>query len=145
MNSKYAYVYPLKNKDSKAIIDAFKKFINSEKNIKVLECDKGSEFISKAFKDFIKKNNINLLLFDKNISPNATSIVERFNGTIRGKIDNYLATYDTKKYIDVLDKLVSNYNNSKSQATKYKPSEVDEKIEEKLYIEKGIKKQKILK
>ena len=29
-------------------------------------------------------------------------IVERFNRTIRTKIDNYIKEYDTHKYIDVL-------------------------------------------
>lgn len=39
-------------------------------------------------------------------------IIERFNKTIRGRIDKYLKLNKTKRYIDVLQDLVDNYNNS---------------------------------
>jgi len=38
--------------------------------------------------------------------------VERFNKTIRDKINLYLYSKKTKKYIDVLQDLVYNYNNT---------------------------------
>ena len=142
MNSKYSYVYPLKNKNTDSIINAMKQFINEQKNIKIIECDKGSEFISQRFKDLCNENNIQLLIFDKASSPNAMAIIERYNRTIRSKIDTYMKSYDTKKYIDVLDKLVKNYNSTKSYATNYKPIEVDDKIENHLFIEKTFKKKR---
>ena len=92
----------------------------------------------------LNENNIKLFLIDKTISPNGTSIIERFNGTIRSKIDKYLKAFKTNKFIDVLDKLVKNYNSSISQATGYAPKDVDEKIEQDLYIQKSIKKLNIL-
>jgi hypothetical protein len=58
MNSKYAYVYPLKNKKTETIITAMKKFIDEEKNIKIIETDAGSEFISAKFKELLNNNNI---------------------------------------------------------------------------------------
>ena len=58
--------------------------------------------------------NIELFIFDKNISPNSTAIIERFNRTLRAKIDKYMSAYKTNNYISVLDKLVKNYNNSVS-------------------------------
>jgi hypothetical protein len=54
----------------------------------------------------LEDNNIKLYLIDKNISPNGTSIIERYNLTLRNKIDKYLKAYKTNKFIDVLDKLV---------------------------------------
>jgi len=50
------------------------------------------------------------------------------------KIDKYLKAYKTNKFIDVLDKLIKNYNNSKSQATNYRPIDVNQEIENNLYI-----------
>ena len=50
----------------------------------------------------MKDNNIKTITFDHALSPNATMIIERFNRTLRGKIDKYMTTYKTKKYIDVL-------------------------------------------
>ncbi len=55
---------------------------------------------------------INLIVFDKFISPNVTMIVKRFNRTIRDKITQYMDSYDTHNYTNVIDKLTKNYNNS---------------------------------
>ena len=146
INSKYAYVYPLKNKEGDTILQAFKQFLNNDVKDKVIniECDKGSEFINKKFQKLLEDNNIKLYLIDKNISPNGTAIIERFNLTLRNKIDKYLSAYKTNKFIDILPKVLLNYNNSKSQATNYKPNEVDEEKEQDLYIQKSIKKLNIL-
>jgi hypothetical protein len=55
-----------------------------------------------------------------------------------------MKSYDTKKYIDVLDDLVKNYNSTKSYSTNYKPIEVNDKLEERLFVEKSFKKKEIL-
>jgi len=115
INSKYAYVYALKNKNSDSIIKAFKQFLNDcKQKIILLEGDFGKEWNNKRFKDLLESHNIKLILYDKSISPNAISIIERYNLTIRTKIDKYMKAFKTYKFIDVLDKLVSNYNNSVS-------------------------------
>ena len=144
MNSKYLYVYPLKNKNTNSIITAMKKFINEENTIKIIETDAGSEFISSQFKNLLEENNIQLLLFNKAISPNAMAIIERMNGTLRNKIDNYMVAHDTHKYIDVLEKLVNNINNTKSYSTGYAPNKVDEYKEKEIYGDKSMKKIKII-
>lgn len=72
--------------------------------------DKGKEFVNVSFKKLMKDNKIEMLIFDKALSPNAVMIIERFNRTLRARIDKYMTTHKTKKYIDVLDKLVENYN-----------------------------------
>ena len=51
--------------------------------------DAGNEFNNKKVLDFFKTNNIKVLVFNKKDSPNATSIIERFNRTIRDKICKY--------------------------------------------------------
>ena len=52
-------------------------------------------------------------------------IIERFNRTLRGRIDKYMTTNKTKKYIDVLNKLVKNYNNTVNSATGEIPNDLD--------------------
>jgi ribosomal protein L21E len=47
---------------------------------------------------------------------NTTSIVERYNGTLRAMIDNYFSAYNTQKWVDVLDHLVHNYNSNPHSA-----------------------------
>lgn len=51
-------------------------------------------------------------MFNKQISPNATMKIERFNRTIRDKIHKYQITFKTKKFIDNLQTLVNSYNNT---------------------------------
>ena len=144
INSKYIYVYPLKNKNTDTIINCFKDFLNKVKDVKILECDMGSEFISNKFKSLIESHNIELILFNKLTSPNSMAIVERMNSTIRSKIDKYLKAYDTYKYVDVLNKIVNNINNTKSYSTGFKPKDVNEEIEKKIYGDKSMKKIKII-
>ena len=43
---------------------------------------------------------------------NKLGIVDRFCRTLREKINKYLSMHNTTKYIDVLPKLVFNYNNA---------------------------------
>ena len=74
----------------------------------------------------MEANNIEMLVFNKAESPNATMIIERFNRTLRIRIDKYMTTNKTKKYIDVLDKLVKNYNNTVNSATGEIPSELNQ-------------------
>ena len=49
-------------------------------------------------------------------------MVERFNRSIRELIDKYMIEYNTHKYIDVLDKLINNYNNRKHSGIKMTPN-----------------------
>lgn len=58
----------------------------------------------------LKDNKIKYYVFDHELSPNATMIIESFNRIIRNKIDKYMNAYNTKNYIDSLDDLILNYN-----------------------------------
>ena len=57
--SKYGWIEPLKDKKTERVSSAFEHiFKKSKRKPEKLWTDKGSEFISKHFKDFLKKNNI---------------------------------------------------------------------------------------
>jgi len=135
-NSKKAYVYPLKNKNKNSMIDAFTKFLNDVNKIEQLQTDKGKEF--QCLKELCNNNNIKLTLFDTGENKNPMSIIERFNRTIRSKIDNYLSAYNTTKYIDVLDKLLENYNNTIHSTIKDAPNNITEKKEKEISNNKMI-------
>ena len=57
--SKYAWVAPLKNKQSSTVINAFQKII-SKRNPSKIWVDQGSEFYNNAFKKFLKENNVEM-------------------------------------------------------------------------------------
>ena len=59
--SKYGWIKPLKNKKTESVSKAFEEiFKSSKRSPKMLWTDKGSEFISKHFKDFLKSKSIHL-------------------------------------------------------------------------------------
>lgn len=143
--SRYAWVIPLNNKKDTTILLAMKKFF---KNIKWrpanITTDLGSEFISKKFKNYMRKENVEMWYADTS-DHNRVGIVERFNKTIRNLIKKYQNANNTLTYIDVLPDLVYNYNNSIHSTIKTTPYKVYN-LEEKPFKNKPkkIKSYKIL-
>jgi len=54
------------------------------------------------------------------------ALIERFNRTIREKIDNYLEQNKTNRFIDVLDDIVLSYNNTYHNGIKGIPNKINE-------------------
>ena len=114
--SKYGWIIPLKDKKSK------------KRKPEKLWTDKGSEFISKHFKDFLKKNKI-ILYHTQN--EEKSSIVERWNRTMKNKMWKMFSANNNTVYWDKLDKLVDDYNNRKHSSIKMTPTEASKKGNEK--------------
>lgn len=131
ITSRKAYAYPLKNKTEASIIEAFKKFLDEVKTVTNLTTDNGSEFISKAFKKVIDDYQITHFFVEAG-DKNKMGKIERFNRTIRDKIAKYLKTYKTLRWINVIDDLMTNYNNSIHSRTGYSPNKVNNKRSEKI-------------
>ena len=63
MFSKYAWVVPIKDKKGTSIVNAFKKIQNnSNRKPNKIWVDLHSELYNKCFKDFLKKNNIEMYI-----------------------------------------------------------------------------------
>src|SRR5690606_8862023 len=105
--SKYLWCKKLKTKKAQEVLNAFKSIITERKPNKI-HCDKGSEFYNKLMKDFLSKNNIQIYsVYGDNKSP----IVERLNRTIKQQLWIHFDTKYTNRWIDIIDKIVSDYNN----------------------------------
>ena len=65
--------------------------------------DKGSEFISKHFKDFLNRNNI-MMYHTQN--EEKSSVVERWNRTMKNKMWKMFSANNNTVYWDKVDKLV---------------------------------------
>jgi len=128
--SRYLYVYPMNSKKSENITKSLEHFIEDSKKFPptTIVTDYGSEFISKAIKSLLSKNNIRVLTVNKSENDNshATAIVERVIRTIREMIHQYLDVYKTNKYIDVLPNLIVNHNTSKHRSLPKPPAEMDD-------------------
>lgn len=104
-----------------------------------LDSDSESAFLSKSFKTYFQKHNI-----DHNVSRindhNSLGIVDRFCRTIRGLIAKYQTAMQTQKYIVILPKLVENYNTTKHSTLNKTPEEaltmggIDDYVTEKVSI-----------
>jgi len=58
------------------------------------------------------------------------SIVERWNRTTKEKMFKYFTANSTRKYVDILDKLVDRYNNTVHSSIGMSPKEASEKKNE---------------
>ena len=57
-------------------------------------------------------------------------MIERFNRTIKEKMFKYFSANNTKKYIDVLDLLIEQYNNTIHSSIKMTPFEASCEVNE---------------
>ena len=71
--------------------------------------DKGSEFYNSSFKKWLKDNDIEMY----SIHNEGKSVVaERFIRTLKTKIYKYMTSISKNVYIDKLDDIVNEYNNT---------------------------------
>lgn len=123
--SRYAWCVPIKNKTSESVIKAFEIVFKKTKRrpLNVLS-DRGREFVNNKFINFLKKYSINF--YTANDPATKASVCERFIRSIKSIIYKYFTYKKTKKYIDVLDKLVDIYNNRKHRSIGRSPVDVNE-------------------
>ena len=126
--SRLAYVVPLKNKESRTVNDAIDEIIELTSPIK-LQCDNGKEFDNHSFKKMMNERGIDVQFIDVG-DHKRLGIVDRFVRTLREKINKYLTMFNTTKYIDVLPKIISNYNSSYHSGIKKVPNDVEEDDED---------------
>jgi len=130
--SKYGWGEPLYNKKPQSIKKAFIKIITKNKRKpKILTSDSGTEFNNAIFKRFLINKKIKHFLA-RNTEVKA-AIVERFNRTIKEQLYKYMFYKNTKRFINVLDEIIKNYNFTVHSRTKFKPVEVNKKNEDIVY------------
>ena len=126
--SKYGWIKPLKDKKTESMSSAFDEvFKKSKRKPEMLWTDKGTEFISKHFKEFLKKNKIKLYHTE---NEEKSSIVERWNKTMKNRMRKMFSANNNTVYWDKLDKLVNDYNNAKHSSIEMTPIEASKKENE---------------
>ena len=120
--SKYAWVVPLKDKKGVSIVNAFQKILKeSDRKPNKIRVDKGSEFYNSSFKKWLKDNDIEMY----SIHNEGKSVVaERFIRTLKNKIYKYMTAISKNVYIDKLDDIVNEYNNTYHRTIKINPVDV---------------------
>ena len=124
--SKYGWIVPLKSKTGVDVANALSKIFDErsdlgERRPTKMWTDKGKEFYNKHVKD------LGVPLYSTE-NEEKSSVVERWNRTMKEKMFKYFSANSTRKYIDILDEMVNNYNNTKHSSIKMTPLENYEKI-----------------
>ena len=106
--SRKAFVVPIKRKSDTT--RAMKAILEKNKPI-LIQSDKGTEFLNEHFQTLLKEMNVQHTTAEVG-NHNKQGIVERFNRTIEGMISKYQESRKTNRYVNALDDLTDNYNNT---------------------------------
>ena len=132
--SRLATAIPLKTKLASVVAPALKQaFKNLGGTPLKLQTDDGSEFIAHFTQNYLKKE-LGMLNWFHSFQNVKAQIVERFNRTLRGKLQKYFAANKTLRYIEVLPKILKSYNNTiHSTLKEYSLSQVNAKNQDKVF------------
>ena len=120
--SKYACVVPLKDKKGISIVKTFQSILKqSNKKPNKIWVDNGSEFYNTYFNKWLRDNNI--VMYSTH-NEGKSVVAERFIKTLKSKIYKYMTSISKNVYIDKLDDIVDEYNNTYHTTIKMKPIDV---------------------
>lgn len=130
--SKKAYARPLKSKSAEEVKAALENILDSlGHTIKHIHTDRGKEFYNTTVSTMLQSRHIHLY---STFSRMKAAICERFNRTLKSRMWKYFSLRSTNEWLDILPKLVSEYNNTKHRTIKMKPNEVNRSNEEQLLL-----------
>ena len=86
-----------------------------------IRVDKGSEFYNAFFKKWLRDNDI--VMYSTH-NEGKSVVAERFNRTLKIKIYKYMTSISKNVYINKLDDIVNEYNNTYLTTIKMKPTDV---------------------
>ena len=120
--SKYAWIVPLKDKKGISIVKAFQIILKQSnrcakgttvQHVKPnkIWVDKGSELYNAFFKKWLRDNDI--VMYSAH-NEGKSVVDERFIITLKSKIYKYMTSISKNVYIDKLDDIVNEYNNTMS-------------------------------
>ena len=119
---KYAWVVPLKDKKGISIVKAFQSILKqSNRKPNKIWVDKRSEFYNAYFKKWLRDNDI--VMYSTH-NEGKSVVAERFIRTLKSKIYKYMTSISKNVYIDKLDDIVDEYNNTHHTTIKMKPIDV---------------------
>lgn len=122
--SKYAFARIMKKKNSETVKTCFESiFTEANTTPTHIQSDKGTEFVSKDVRMYLKNKNVNY--YTTNNPDIKASIVERFQRTLKMKMWRYFTHKNTYRYIDILQDLLYSYNHSHHSSIKMRPCDVN--------------------
>jgi transposase InsO family protein len=112
--SKFGWMRALKSKSGTEVADALNDIITSSgRKPTHVWSDKGTEFYNEHVKKLVE------LISTEN--EEKSCVVERWNRTEKDRMFKYFTANNTLRYVDVLDDMVTQYNNTKHSSIKMTP------------------------
>ena len=140
INTRVGYAYALKKKSD--TYEALQQFIK-EATPMTITSDNGSEFINIKTKKLFKDHNIEYYQSEPG-DKHKMGKVERFNRTIKERLNRYFTAYGKPIWYDILDQVVENYNNTRHSSIGQTPYSVTPQDEERIIASEMLKTQAIL-
>jgi hypothetical protein len=120
--SKFAWCRPLKNKSGEAVAAALQDVFDASGRVpRKFRSDRGTEFLAKTTRNLLKRHNIVFYTAD---NYSKASHAERFIRTLKGRMWKYFKATNTKRYLDVLQDMLSSYNASRHRSIGMAPADV---------------------
>ena len=120
--TKMAYARPIKNKTSKSVIRALKSILKQAGKCRQIQSDKGKEFLNRPMQNFLRKEGIKH--FTSQNEDIKCAVAERLIRTIRQRLGRYFTHSNSNRYVGVLQKIMTSYNNTVHRSIKRKPIDV---------------------
>ena len=131
--SKFAWIVPLKRKTGQEVANALSRILKERRPSKTW-VGSGREFHNKDVQKLVELYSTE--------NEEKSCVIERFIRTIKDNFFKYLSANNTRKYVDILDLLVDQYNNTIHSSIKITTKEVsckenENKVWRNLYPEFG--------
>lgn len=120
--TKETWVLPLLNKTQGAVTNAMTKILSKSGPSLHLRCDAGKEFVNAQFQNLMKKHKINFYLAKR--LPYKAAVIERYWRTLKMRLSRFMTQNNTRRYVDVLQRVVDGYNETIHSSTGHRPKDV---------------------
>ena len=131
--SKQLWAKALKSKSGPETSQAFEAILSDLDNFPINLCtDSGKEFFNYDCNKIFEAYGINHYAVPTK-SKFKASVVERAIRTIKSRLERYFHRHKTKKWIDIIQQFVKNYNNTPHKSHGLKPLEVSDENRDKVY------------
>jgi hypothetical protein len=107
-------------------------FLKNALEIHTITSDSGSEFTNKKVMKWFKEHDIEtfFVVGDSHV----LGILNRFHRTLKNKLLNYFTSEDTFKWVDVIDKIIYNYNRTRNRGIGFTPLEASKHLIQSIII-----------
>src|SRR5258708_16697060 len=132
--SRQAWAEPLKTKSPQHVKVAFEKiFAESGRKPFKMQTDQGLEYESATMKRFWEEQGIKQFSVKSQFK---AAVVERFNRTLKDRMWRYFTQWNTRKWLEILPKLVAGYNKAYHRGIETTPNAINKENEMAIWLKR---------